>query len=295
VSDVRRLVPILTGRHRYDASLSLRGRPLGTTIEAPILAYLIETVHGRVLYDVGCDYRKIADPALNALHFGAGGFPFGPPTMQAHHRLPTLLARQGIAPRDVDAIVLGHLHFDHAGGLSDFVGAEIHCHADEWEAAKENADGAYFASDLEGAHRWRLDREEKSLCAGLRIIDSPGHTAGHRSLLVQRPAGSGSPGPSSLWSSVSSSVILAGDAADLQENLDREIAPGILWRDGDGRTREDLALASIRRLKALATAERAELWPNHDLAHWRRLRQRGWETIQAEADDQADADADGAT
>jgi N-acyl homoserine lactone hydrolase len=90
-------------------------------------------------------------------------------------------------------------------------------------------------------------------------------------------------------------VILAGDAADLQENLDREIAPGILWRDGDGRTREDLALASIRRLKALATAERAELWPNHDLAHWRRLRQRGWETIQAEADDQADADADGAT
>jgi N-acyl homoserine lactone hydrolase len=277
VSDVRRLIPILTGRHRYDASLSLHGRPPGTTIEAPILAYLIETVHGRVLYDVGCDYRKIADPRLNALHFGAGGFPFGPPTMQAHERLPALLAQRGIAPRDIDAVVLGHLHFDHAGGLGDFVGAEIHCHADEWEAAKQNADGAYFAGDLEGAHRWRLDRQEKSLCAGLRIIDSPGHTAGHRSLLVQSPARSASP--------VSSSVILAGDAADLQENLDREIAPGILWRDREGRVREDLALASIRRLKELATAEGAELWPNHDLAHWRRLRRRGWETIHADSDD----------
>ena len=54
MSDVRRLIPILTGRHRYDASLSLPGEP-GTVIEAPILAYLIETAHGRVLYDVGCD------------------------------------------------------------------------------------------------------------------------------------------------------------------------------------------------------------------------------------------------
>jgi N-acyl homoserine lactone hydrolase len=270
VSDVRRLIPILTGRHRYDASLSLYGRAVGTTIEAPILAYLIETVHGRILYDVGCDYRKIADPASRERYYGAGGFPFGPPMMAAGQRLPALLARVGLTPGDIDAVVLGHLHFDHAGGLGDFVGAEIHCHTDEREAARENADGAYFASDLEGAHRWRFDREERSLCAGVRLIDSPGHTAGHRSLLVQ-PA-DGAP------------VILAGDAADLQENLDREIAPGILWRDGEGRLREDLALASIRRLKAMATTEGAELWPNHDLAHWRRLRQRGCATICADAD-----------
>ncbi len=52
-------------------------------------------------------------------------------------------------------------------------------------------------------------------------------------------------------------MILAGDAADLQQNLDDEIAPGILWRDPAGRHREDLALASIRRLKALAAGEGA--------------------------------------
>jgi N-acyl homoserine lactone hydrolase len=255
---VRRLTPILTGLHRYDRSLSLRGHPPGQTLEVPILAYLIETGDARLLYDVGCDYRKIADPVRRAAHYHAATFPA--PDMRSEERLPSLLASVGLGPLDLDAIVLGHLHFDHAGGLADFAGVELHCHPDEVTAARANADGAYFAADLAGDHRWRLDREERTLCPGVRLVDSPGHTAGHRSLWVELDRGP---------------VLLAGDAADLQENLDREVAPGILWQD-----REDLALASIRRLKALA-GEGAELWPNHDLGHWRRLRQRGWPVLAA--------------
>ena len=265
MSDVRRLIPILTGRHRYDASLSLRGRAPGTVIEAPIMVYLIETVHGRVLYDVGCDYRKLADATLRAAHYAADGFPFGAPEMREDERLPAQLARLGIGPRDVDVVVVGHLHFDHAGGLHDFLEAEIHCHPDELEAARANADGAYFAGDFDGQHRWRFERFERSLCAGLSIVDTPGHTPGHRSLVVELPSGR--------------PVILAGDAADLQENLDAEIAPGLLFRDAEGRAREDLALASIRRLKKLSAEIGAELWPNHDFAHWRRLVERGWPAL----------------
>jgi N-acyl homoserine lactone hydrolase len=61
-------------------------------------------------------------------------------------------------------------------------------------------------------------------------------------------------------------VLLAGDAADLQENLDDEIAPGTLWQG-----REAQALASIRKLKALARDTSAVIWPNHDMAFYRSL------------------------
>ena len=56
-------------------------------------------------------------------------------------------------------------------------------------------------------------------------------------------------------------VVLCGDAADLQENLTDEVAPGYCWQDN-----EQLALASIRKLNDLARSEQAELWPNHDFA-----------------------------
>jgi N-acyl homoserine lactone hydrolase len=61
-------------------------------------------------------------------------------------------------------------------------------------------------------------------------------------------------------------VILCGDAADLTENLDDEVAPGYCWQDN-----EALALASIRKLKEMVQGEGAELWPNHDMAFFRRL------------------------
>jgi N-acyl homoserine lactone hydrolase len=59
-------------------------------------------------------------------------------------------------------------------------------------------------------------------------------------------------------------IILTGDAADLTENIEQEIAPGLCWQD-----REDMALSSLRKLKRLAGEAGAELWPNHDLAFFR--------------------------
>ena len=57
MTQVTKLWPLLTATHRYDKSISTWGRNQGVMIDAPILAYLIETKHGRILYDVGCDYQ----------------------------------------------------------------------------------------------------------------------------------------------------------------------------------------------------------------------------------------------
>ena len=244
-----RLQALLTATMRYEKSLSTRHRGAGVVIQAPVLAYLVETPNGRILYDVGCDYAKVADPALRARHFDPAVFTYGPPEMTEDQRLASHLARLGLAPADIDVVFIGHLHFDHAGGICDVPGCEIHVQADEMAAALSGEDHAVFADDLAGDHRFRLMRGEYDVAPGVRAIASPGHTAGHMSLWVE--LGSGPP------------ILLCGDAADLVENLEHEIAPGLCWQDD-----EALALASLRRLKKLAATEGAQLWPNHDLAFW---------------------------
>lgn len=255
MTDVKNFWPLLLGTHRYDKSLSTRGNGAGTVIEAPILAYLIETRHGRILYDVGCDHRKVNDPALRARFYETPEFAFGPPTVSADQRMPARLAQLGLSPADVDCIVCGHLHFDHAGGLHEFAHAEVHVHERELSAAREPADSAYFGSDFlveQGSHpvNWCVQAREFSLCDGVHAIETPGHTAGHLSLLVELPRGA--------------PVLLCGDAADLVENLRDEVPPGLCWQE-----RTDLALASLRKLKKLAIHEGADLWPNHDMDFFR--------------------------
>ncbi len=260
MTQVRKLWPLLTATHRYDKSVSTYQRGRGQQIEAPILAYLIETAHGRILYDVGCDHTKINDPLQRARYYNPEVFEFGAPEMSEEQRIPRHLARLGLTPADVDVIFIGHLHFDHAGGLKELrrcgCGAEIHVQRDEMEVAQGGADPVVFADDLiddVGAPlQFKLRTGEYTLLPGVRAIATPGHTVGHMSMWIELPKGP--------------PVLLAGDAADLQENLDDEVAPGGLWQG-----REAQAVDSIRKLKALAHETGAWIWPNHDMAFYRTL------------------------
>jgi N-acyl homoserine lactone hydrolase len=249
MSRALRLWPLLTATQRYEKVVSTRNRGRGQYIDAPILAYLIETPQGRILYDVGCDYRKIATPELRARFFDPMRPMFEPPQMSEEQRIPRYLERLGLTPRDIDVVFLGHLHFDHAGGLCDLPGCEVHVQRAELDAAMSQRDGGVFADEVADTRDWRLQTAEYSVAPGVRAIMSPGHTAGHMSLFIELPKGP---------------VILCGDAADLGENLREEIAPGYCWQDD-----EALALASIRKLKALARSESAQLWPNHDFEFYR--------------------------
>jgi N-acyl homoserine lactone hydrolase len=260
MTQVLRLWPLLTATHRYDKSISTLNRGMGQTIEAPILAYLIETRQGRILYDVGCDHAKIANPALRQRHYHPDTFAFGAPEMHEDQRVPHHLARLGLTPADVDVIFIGHLHFDHAGGLNDLrrcgCGADIHVQQDEVDAARTGQDVAVFPDELlDDAGQplsFRLMNGEYSLLPGVQAVATPGHTVGHMSLWIELPQGP--------------PVLLAGDAADLQENIDDEVAPGGLWQG-----QAQLAVDSIRKLKALARDTGAQLWPNHDMAFFRHL------------------------
>lgn len=244
-----RILPLLTGYSRYDKTLSTRGRGEGTVITAPILAYLVEGANGRVLYDVGCDYGKVSDPGKSDTFYS--DFPFGAPQMSADQRAVAWLERLGLGPADIDMVVCGHLHFDHAGGLCDFPGCDVCVHEQELQAARAGSDEAYFEGEAEVPVNWRCVSGDVELMPGVRLLETPGHTAGHYSLWIERAQGQ--------------PVILAGDAADLQENLDDVVAPGLCFD-------EQQALASIGRLNALAEQEQAWLWPNHDLQFFNGLK-----------------------
>ncbi|MFT5643505.1 MAG: N-acyl homoserine lactone hydrolase [Janthinobacterium sp.] len=261
MTQVRKLWPLLTATHRYDKSISTYQRGHGQQIEAPILAYLIETSNGRILYDVGCDHAKIQVPSERERYYNASEFAFGAPKMSEDQCIPHHLARLGLSAADVDVIFVGHLHFDHAGGLKQLrrcgCGAEIHVQQDEMDAALSGADPAIFADDLQddagAALKFKLHAGEYSVVPGVEAIATPGHTAGHMSMWIELPTGR--------------PILLAGDAADLQENLDHEIAPGTLWQG-----RETQAIESIRKLKSIAQDTSAWIWPNHDMAFYRSLK-----------------------
>lgn len=252
MTSVTKFWPILTATHRYDKSISTFNRGAGQMIEAPILAYLIETKNGRILYDVGCDYNKIINPEQRAKYYNAE-LGFGAPVMDESQRLPKQLAKMGLSVKDLDVIFIGHLHFDHAGGLCDCGNVEVHIQADELANAS-TADIAYFDDEIVKQANWQVKQGEYDLAPGVRAISSPGHTAGHMSLWIELPTGA--------------PIILAGDAADLTENIVDEIAPGNCWQN-----QTEMAVDSIRKLKNLAQVEKANLWPNHDMAFWRTLKQ----------------------
>jgi N-acyl homoserine lactone hydrolase len=215
----------------------------------PLLAYLIETANGRILYDTGCDYNKIADEVKRKQFYESEGFAFGSPIMNEGDRLANRLAELGLHKEDVDVVFCSHLHFDAAGGLNEMCHAEVHVHQKELEAARALEDDAYFEEDFNGPVNWHTYDTEYDLLPGVRAIETPGHSAGHASMLIELPKGK--------------PILLAGDAADLIENIEKEIAPGLCWQDNDA-----MAVESIRKLKQLSIETGAEIWPNHDMKHF---------------------------
>lgn len=244
--------PLLTGTIRYEKTISTYNRGHGQWIDAPILAYLIETTQGRILYDAGCDYRKISDTAQRQQFFASMRPVIETPQMRPEQRIPHYLGRLGLTTVDIDLILIGHLHFDHVGGLCDLPGCEVHLHHAELTAARIGQDSGIFPDELLQSDQWRLQHAEYELVPGVHVLTTPGHTAGHLSLLIGLPK--------------ANSIILCGDAADLSENLTDEIAPGCCWQNNF-----EQALTSIRKLKSIAISERAQLWPNHDMVFFKKL------------------------
>jgi N-acyl homoserine lactone hydrolase len=162
----------------------------------PCLGYLVDHPDGLLLLDTGMG----SHPEVDA-HYQPVRRPLGA-------ALDAVGARAG----DVRLVVNCHLHFDHCGGNPSFPNRPIFTQRAELETAQTAAD--YTLPELVDAPglRYELLDGEAEVLPGVLVVPTPGHTAGHQSLVVRRADGT---------------VIIAGQSHDTATAYSADV---LAWR-----------------------------------------------------------------
>lgn len=109
------------------------------------------------------------------------------------------LRAAAVEPESITDVVVTHLHFDHAGGLTweregvlaaTFPNARVHVQRQEFADARDNYSTmktTYRAENLEpiAAGAWVLHEGPGECVPGVEVLPTPGHTRGHQSVLVR--------------------------------------------------------------------------------------------------------------
>lgn len=160
------------------------------------------------------------------------------------------LERYGVRPDDINLVVATHAHFDH---LSDIVlgypYAKVVLQRREYEFVT-NPPHPWFGQMVDhetlrtlkaaGPSRFELLDGDGDVVPGISVITTPGHTAGHQSVLVDTARGK---------------AVITADACFTYRHLEEDIGPGFNCSLID-------ALASLQRIRDTG----AIVLPGHDPA-----------------------------
>jgi len=216
----------------------------GEALYNPYYMYVITHPQGNVLLDTGAHPTLRSDPR-SRLGDMADVFEA---LLDEDHTVPGCLATIGMTPADISVVVQSHLHFDHAGGLEHLRHAPVYIQQAELDYAFDRTHGQaeiYLVDDFSADVDWRpvTDTHDIFGDGACVLYSTPGHTAGHQSMLVQTKA---------------QPTFLLCDAAYLIAPMRGRRLPGVLW-DGDAM------LASWDRIEAIETETGARLVATHEL------------------------------
>ena len=216
--------------------------------EVPVPFFLIRHPDGDVVVDGGNPLGMARDPVAFLGEY-ADVFKV---KMREDQHCAAQLTELGLAPAEIRYVVQTHLHFDHIGTLGHFPASEIVVHERELEAARADEGGGYLGDFRDPSLRWRPVPGDHDLFGDgvVRLIETPGHSAGHMSLLVSLET----TGP----------VLLTADASDARANWDGRIPPRAFHS-------AEQAAESMRRLHELAAEHDPLIVFGHDPRNWATL------------------------
>ena len=160
------------------------------------------------------------------------------------------MAQLGVKPEQIEFVGISHYHQDHTGQVDSFPNALLLMGAGDWAAvsAPKPAPGVNagpFAHWVSGGGKVEPLQADKDVFGdgSVLILSTPGHTPGHRSLLVKL--------------NDMGNVLISGDLIHFRENYETS---GVPWFNV---SRAD-TLASIDRFKKLAANFKATVIIQHD-------------------------------
>ena len=230
------------------ATFHFKKEELATT-DMVVCSYLIVHPKGTLMWDSGA----IPDTDLKA-----DGSPVTQERFTATKTLKSQLAAIGYTPKDITYFGLSHYHVDHIANADDFAGSTWLVQQPERDAMFAEQGGAPVAQRakyiaLKDSKTKILDGQDYDVFGDGTVVIKPayGHTPGHQVVYLKLAK----TGP----------ILLAGDLYHYQEERNTDKTPTF---DFD----RDQSLASRAAMEAFVKKTGAQLWIEHDLAHFNQLK-----------------------
>ena len=160
------------------------------------------------------------------------------------------LAQINVKPEQIKFVGISHYHADHTGQVASFPGATVLIGKGDWDSISSpkpipGTNVAPFAHWISGTGKLEALPGDKDVFGdgSVVILNTPGHTPGHHSLLVRLKD--------------KGAVLITGDLSHFQENYANNGVPGFNFHRGD-------TLASLDRFKTTATNLKATVIIQHD-------------------------------
>ncbi|MDE3238044.1 MAG: N-acyl homoserine lactonase family protein [Paracoccaceae bacterium] len=221
--------------------------------EIPVPWFLIKHPQGNVVIDGGNAVEAAIDKRG---HWGAVVDAYDP-VMDLSENCVDQCRSVGVEPHQVRYVLQSHLHLDHTGAIGRFPKAQYFVQRAEWDYAFKPhwfAAPAYIRADFDRPGlNWKYlggeytDNYDLFGDGTIRMIFTPGHSAGHQSFLVTLPK----TGP----------VLLTIDAAYTLDHWNNKALPGLVVSSAD-------AADSVAKLRRVAADTNAMVVTGHDPDNW---------------------------